>query len=666
MATELATAYVQIVPSAEGIKGSLSSALGAEASSAGDSAGKTAGSGFAGGLSKALIGGTAVVAGAAAGLTKSLVSGASDVAGYGDEVDKMSQKLGLSSQAYQEWGYVLELAGTDINSMTTGMKTLTNKLDDAKNGSEGAQQMFAQLGLSMEDLNSMSREDLFEQVIYGMQQMEDSTERAALANDLFGKSGQNLTPLFNQSTEATQEQIAAANELGMVMSDDMVKNSAAFQDSMTTMRNSLGGLKNDMLGQFLPTMTQVTDGLALLFSGDVAGGMDAINEGVRGVLDQVSEILPTVLEVGGELLITLADGIIQNLPELAGATVDILTNLVQMLIQNMPMIITAGIQVMLALITGLTESIPQLIPVMIDAALTIVDALVENAPLLLGAGLQLMIGLAEGLIQAIPDLATRIPEIVDSIVSALVENIGLIVDAGVTLLLALVDNLPAIINGILPAIPQIITSIVQGLIRAIPQIAQAGLQLFMGIGQRAAGALGTIKAKVSSLVSGAVASVKQGISNMASAGLDLVRGIWQGISDGLGWIKEKIKGWVGNVTDFLKSLFGISSPSKVMRDEIGRWIPAGIAAGIASNASVVEDAMSDLGNMTTSAIRVPLETDYSPGMADSIVSGMSTLALAGAGGGGQQINITLYADKNGAKLGEWVVNTYDTYKRRLG
>lgn len=662
MATELATAYVQIVPSAEGMKGSLTSALGGEASDAGNKAGN----GFAKSMSKALIGGTAAVAGAAAGMTSALVSGVSDVSAYGDEVDKMSQKLGMSSQAYQEWGYVLELAGTDINSMTTGMKTLTNKLDDAKNGSQGAQEMFAQLGLSMEDLNSMSREDLFEQVVYGMQQMEDSTERAALANDLFGKSGQNLTPLFNQSTEATQEQIAAANELGMVMSEDMVKDSAAFTDSITTMKNSLGGLKNDMLGQFLPSMTQVTDGMALLFSGDVTGGMEAINEGVHGVIDQLSEMLPTVLEIGGDLVVTLAEGIVENLPEIAGATVLILTDLTQTLIENMPMIIQAGIQIILALITGLSESIPELIPVMIDAALTIVDALIENAPLLLSAGLDLIIQLAEGLIGAIPDLAERIPEIVEAIVNTLVENIGLIVDAGVTLLLALIDNLPAIINGILPAIPQIITSLVQGLLRAIPQIAQAGLQLFMGIGQRASGALGTIKAKVSELISGAVNSVKQGITNMASAGLDLVEGIWQGISDGLGWIKEKIRGWVGSVTDFLKNLFGISSPSKLMRDEIGRWIPAGIAEGITANSAVVEDAMEDLGNMTVSSIRVPLETDYSPGMADSIVSGMSTLALAGAGGGGQQINITLYADKNGAKLGEWVVNTYDEYKRRLG
>ena len=77
-----------------------------------------------------------------------------------------------------------------------------------------------------------------------MQGMKDSTERAALANKLFGKSGQNLAPLFNETAASTEELKKKANELGFVMSDKNVKSSAAFKDSLDTLQRSVSGAKN--------------------------------------------------------------------------------------------------------------------------------------------------------------------------------------------------------------------------------------------------------------------------------------------------------------------------------------------------------------------------------------------------------------------------------------
>ena len=173
-----------------------------------------------GGVLKAV--GTAMAAAVAAVGAASVAAGkklwdlANDTASTGDEIDKTSQKLGMSAKAYQEWDYVLGQAGVEITSMTTGLKTMTNQIDDAKNGSAKAQERFAKLGISMKDLQSMSREDVFAAVVRGFQGMADTTERAALANDLFGKSGQNLTPLFNQTAESTEQLKNAAHDLGFV------------------------------------------------------------------------------------------------------------------------------------------------------------------------------------------------------------------------------------------------------------------------------------------------------------------------------------------------------------------------------------------------------------------------------------------------------------------
>lgn len=81
---------------------------------------------------------------------------------------------------------------------------------------------------------------------------------------------------------------------------------------------------------------------------------------------------------------------------------------------------------------------------------------------------------------------------------------------------------------------------------------------------------------------------------MLDIGGNIVKGIWDGISGSVQWIKDKITGWVGDVLGFIKGLFGIASPSRLMRDEVGRWIPAGIAVGIEANASDVEGAVQDV------------------------------------------------------------------------
>lgn len=201
----------------------------------------------------------AVGAGALAGLGKDAFKAAESLSKNMDEIDKTSQKVGLSAKAYQEWDYVMKISGTEMSHMTTGLKTLTNKFDEARNGSKGAVDMFKKLGLSMEDIGDLSREDLFSTVITAFQGMEDSAERAALANDLFGKSGQDLTPLFNTTAEETQALIDQVNELGGVMSDDMVKDGAAFQDSLTGVKTAFAGASASLVGELVPAITKLMD-----------------------------------------------------------------------------------------------------------------------------------------------------------------------------------------------------------------------------------------------------------------------------------------------------------------------------------------------------------------------------------------------------------------------
>lgn len=183
-----------------------------------------------------------------------------------------------------------------MSSCTTGLKTLTNTFDDAQNGSAGAIQKFERLGLSLDDLKGKSREEIFSATVAALQNVSDETERAALANDMFGKSGQDLLPLLNQSTEATQALLEEAEQYGMVMSDDAVKASAAFQDSLSKMKGTMNGLKNSIVGELLPGITMIMDGLSDLVAGNEQAG-EELKNGVESVITSITEMVPQVVEL---------------------------------------------------------------------------------------------------------------------------------------------------------------------------------------------------------------------------------------------------------------------------------------------------------------------------------------------------------------------------------
>lgn len=544
-----------------------------------DTSGISSGLGKIGSLAgtglKAAAAGVAAVTAAGVAAGTAFVNAASATASYGDNVDKMSQKLGISAEAYQKWDFVLQQNGASIEGLQTSMKTLATQ---AQNNAEE----FKALGITEEELANLSQEELFERTIAGLQGMEEGTERTALASKLLGKSATELGPLLNQTAEDTEALKKQAEDYGLVMSDEAVAASAAFCDSMNLMQQTMKGMKNRMMAEFLPSLTKVTDGLALLFTGDTSG-VDAINEGINEILEKVDEIMPKVLEVGGSILSNLAgvllenlptiidtgmdilfklvDGIIQALPQLLEAAMQICERLASGILEYLPQLIEVALQMILTLAQGIAQSIPQLIPQIIEIVLQICTTLIDNLPLLIEAAIQIFLGIITGLIQALPQIIAAIPTLIDSIINALINSIPLLVDCGVQLFVALIQNLPAIIVAIVKAVPQIVNSIIKGFTALFGQMKTVGADL-----------LTKVKEGLMSMASNIVAEAK-------NIGGNIVDGIKNGIS--AGW--EKLKSWVGDLAsslfDSAKSALGIASPSKKFR-YLGEMCVAGFDDGL--------------------------------------------------------------------------------------
>lgn len=296
---------------------------------------------------------SAVVASGAVALGGTMLKLAGDTAKYGDNVDKMSQKIGISAKAYQQWDYVMKRSGTSVDNLKAGMKTLSKQV-------EAGSKDFEKLGISQKELKNSSTEEILEKTIKGLAGMKEGTERTALATKLLGRAGMDMAPLLNQGTKAIDEQMEMAEKYGMVMSDKTVKASAKFTDSMTTLNGTVKGLKNRFMGEFLPSLTKVTNGLSQLIVGDTDKGIENIRKGIEGFASKMDKVVPKFLEMGGKILTALGDGIMENLPSLATKVVDVMVNLSQYFIDYLPEIIDTGIQILMALGEGLNEALPKL------------------------------------------------------------------------------------------------------------------------------------------------------------------------------------------------------------------------------------------------------------------------------------------------------------------
>ena len=322
---EVAQATITVTPILDGAQQSITEQLSGAAGEAGELAGKESGSKFSGSLAKGLAAGTAAVTGAVVGVGAALVGAAGKTAAYGDEIDKTSQKLGVSSTFYQEWDAVLQHSGSSMSSMSASFKKLANAAQDASDDQVAA---FEALGLSMDQVASMSTEDLFSSVISGLQNMEEGTERTALATDLLGKGATELGALFNTSSEDTQAMIDRVHELGGVMSEDAVKASAQYQDSLQDMKTAFKGVGTslmsglipslsgfmDKIGDFVSTadLSPITDTLSMAVDalGDFLQNLDikAVGEAFQTVMSGIGDAVSLAWDVISQIFSSLQDG----------------------------------------------------------------------------------------------------------------------------------------------------------------------------------------------------------------------------------------------------------------------------------------------------------------------------------------------------------------------
>lgn len=433
-----------------------------------------------------------------------MITGAAE---YGDTIDKMSQKMGMSSDAYQEWDFVLQHCGASIESLKPAMKTLATA---AENGSDA----FAQLGISQEQIAGMSQEQLFDATIAGLQNVTDETQRTYLAGKLLGRGATELGPLLNTSADDVADMRAQVHDLGGVMGSDAVKAAAAYQDSLQNMQYAFSGLKNNISGELLPTLTLIMDGITKMLTGGGDEVAAAVGDLVVSLSGQLTAQAPRMMSVALTFIAALVTGLLSALPDLTGTSVELVGALLLGIAEQLPGIITAAMSALLGIVGKITSP--------------------ESITLLIQAAMQLMLALARGLIAAIPQLIDAVPGIITNLVESFYAMLPEIIGVGIEIVIALASGLVSNAGHIIAAVPRLVETIVRGFLAAVKSYWDIGKSIVDGIRQGIVEQWQRLKSDVSNLFTGLVSWIKNllGIHSPSRVFADIGQNMAAGIGDG--------------------------------------------------------------------------------------------------------------------------------------
>ena len=397
---------------------------------------------FIDGVGTAAKWGAAIVTGATAA-AGALVGVATDAAGAMDVIDKGSAKIGISKTAYQEWSYVLGQNGMDISKMEVGMKTLVATMDGAAAGTASAVEKFDALGLSIYDSNGKlkDQETMMSEAIYALANMENGTEKARLATELFGKSGVEMMPMLNGGAEGIADLTQRAHDLGLVMSDEAVTAGVVLGDTMDDVKQSFGALGNQLGVSFMPIIQSVLDLILAnlptiqdMFS-KLAPVLVGLLEGVLPSLFSLSESLlpiifyllgatiPLVVDIVDALLPVFVSLIEMLLPPIVEIVKNLLPPLLQLLMPILDLLnpILSLLQPILDLVVGILAPLAELISGLLTPLVSIISKVIEVALIPLQAQFTTLSGILSNTVKAAIDMIMVRVEAIKGVFSGLIQ-----------------------------------------------------------------------------------------------------------------------------------------------------------------------------------------------------------------------------------------------------
>ncbi len=253
-----------------------------------------------------LVKGLKVGVGALAGVGTAVVAVMGKTLAFGDNIDKMSQKIGMSAKAYQEWDYIIGQNGGNVDGLQMGFKALSMQMDMARKGSKDSISTFRRLGVAIKDNTGKlrSQEDVFNDSVAALLRMKNPTEKAIAAQKLFGKAAIDMKPLLNQSAESIEDLRKEAHKLGLIMDDGAVSGAVKLGDTLDALKRSFGMVGMSLGVQLIPVVQQLADQLINnlpQIKAALTPAITAFAEAIGFACSHLDVIIPAVTALGSTL-----------------------------------------------------------------------------------------------------------------------------------------------------------------------------------------------------------------------------------------------------------------------------------------------------------------------------------------------------------------------------
>lgn len=602
-----------------------------------------------------LVGGVETLFGDSAGKVQEYAASAYKTAGLSANA-YMETVTGFSASLLQSLDGDTKAAAEKANMAITDMSDNANKMGTSMESIQTAYQGFAKQNYTMLDNLKLGYGGTKEEM---QRLLDDATKLSGVKYDISSyadivdaihvvQTEMGITGTTAKEASTTIEgSINAAKSAFTNLTTGLADDNADIDALINQMIEAAGTVVDNVAPRIIQTINSIVGSVPKIISGlsgVVTGAAGQIGTLAQTLLPQLTQaffgLISSIIEIMPQLLpqllsaaVSFFTGILTGLntviPQLAAQIPVIITQITTTLTENLPQIIQAGVLILVNLINGITNAIPSLIEAIIALFPVITTALLENLPLIIEAGLNLLIALITGIVQAIPQLIAMLPQIITTIVSTLASMLPQIIEAGITLLNSLISGIVQAIPQLIAALPQIISSIVNTLIQNLPQIISAGIQLLGALISGLIQAIPSLIAAIPQIVKAIFDTFKA--INWGELGKNIIDGVINGVKNAASSLINVFKDLASSALDAVKDFFGIHSPSTVMRDQVGKMLPAGMAEG-------VEEGMDDEEERIRKAMEggVPTTIDS---YINTKVNAPSTGTTTAAGGFVQNVTI---------------------------
>lgn len=512
------------------------------------------------------------------------------------------QELEIALTAMANAGIKGTEAGTHMRNMLLKLSSPT---------SDGVKALDA-MGVSVFDTEGKMRSlaDVFVDLGNAMGTMTQE-EKIQTISDLFNTRDIASAEALLKAVESDWDEIGAsildaegaAQKMADVQLDNLAGDITLFQSALEGVQIALSDVLTPTIREFVQDATTGLSGITqAITNGDWSGAIDAISQFLTTALMRIVNGLPELVNAGMQLLGAVGQGILNNIPQIVNVAVQVVVALVDGLVKALPQLAQGAITLVTELAKALIDNGPILLESGLNLLEFVVNGIANGLPKLLNSGADMLSKIYTGFYNNLPKMITVAGTMINNVLQYILSNYPQFMQKGMEVLSnianGILNNLPQIIEAITKVIAQLIATIVSNL----PQILQQGIEI---IGKLVAGliqAIPQIVGAVPQLISAITDSF--GKYDWGSIGKNLIDGIAKGISNAAGTIAEAARNAAKSAFDAAKKFLKIESPSKLMADGVGKYISEGIAVGIDQNVDSIMDSMDSIADMVSQPIEV--------------------------------------------------------------